>query len=118
MHSVACVTAFLPVLVRLRSANLRDRLGGIKRTLERNMRILVAIAAAAALAVSACTPADQNAAEQDANQAATETGQALEDAGQAVGDAASQTGEAIEGATNDAANSVANATDDNEATHP
>lgn len=82
------------------------------------MRFLIALVAAAALGTAACTPADQNAAEQDVNQAADETGQALENAGQDIGAAANQTGEAIEGATNDAANSVANATDDNEATHP
>ncbi len=82
------------------------------------MRFLIALVAAAALGTAACTPADQNAAEQDVNQAADETGQALDQAGQDIGQAANQTGEAIEGATNDAANSVANATDDNEATHP
>ncbi len=82
------------------------------------MRFLIALAAAATLGLAACTPADQNAAEQDVNQAADETGQALETAGEEVGQAADATGEAIEGATNDAANSVANATDDNEATQP
>ncbi len=71
------------------------------------MRFMIALVAAATLGLAACTPADQNAAEQDVNQAAEETGQALDNAG-----------EAIEGATNDAANSVAAATDDNEATHP
>ncbi|MEQ1489650.1 MAG: hypothetical protein ABL932_03780 [Terricaulis sp.] len=82
------------------------------------MRFLIALAAVATLGLGACTPADQNAAEQDVNQAADETGQALDQAGQEVGAAANATGEAIEGATNDAANSVAAATDDNEATHP
>jgi hypothetical protein len=82
------------------------------------MRFLIALAAAATLGLAACTPADQNAAEQDVNQAADETGQAIEGAANDVGQAANEAGEAVEGATNDAANSVANATDDNEATQP
>jgi len=82
------------------------------------MRLILAIAAATALGLAACTPADQNAAEQDVNQAADETGEALENAGAEIGDAANEAGEAVEGATNDAANSVANATDDNPATQP
>ncbi|MEZ5959161.1 MAG: hypothetical protein R3C30_01870 [Hyphomonadaceae bacterium] len=82
------------------------------------MRLLIALAVAATLGLAACTQAEQNSAEQDMNQAASETGQALENAGQEIGEAAHETGEAIEGATNDAANSVAAATDDNEATHP
>jgi len=82
------------------------------------MRLLIAIVTAATLGLAACTPAEQNAAEQDVNEAADDTGDALEEAGEEVGDAANEAGEAVEGATNDAANSVANATDDNEATRP
>jgi hypothetical protein len=81
------------------------------------MRILAAIAAAAALGLAACTPADQNAAEQDVDQAAEETGQALDEAGSEIGDAANEAGEAVEGAVNDAATEVDHATDDDPSTN-
>lgn len=115
MHSVRAATQFCWYSAALPFCYIP--LCGEDR-LERTMRFLIALAAVATLGLGACTPADQNAAEQDVNQAADETGQALENAGQEVGAAADATGEAIEGATNDAANSVAAATDDNEATHP
>lgn len=81
------------------------------------MRILVAVAAIAALGLAACSQADQNAAEQDVNQAAEETGQALDQAGEDLGAAANEAGEAVEGAVNDAATEVEHATDDNPATN-
>jgi hypothetical protein len=73
------------------------------------MRILMAIAAAAALGLAACSQAET---EQAADDAATAT----EDAATAVGDAAQQAGEAVEGAVNEAATEVEHATDDNPAT--
>lgn len=82
------------------------------------MRILVAIAAFAALGLAGCTQAETDKAGQDAENAATDTGDALEEAGAAVGDAANEAGEAVEGATNEAAGAVERATDDDESTQP
>jgi hypothetical protein len=81
------------------------------------MRILAALAVAAALGLAACSQAEQDAARQDANQAAEETGQALDQAGEDLGAAANEAGEAVEGAVNDAATEVEHATDDNPATN-
>lgn len=116
-HALASATsAFLPVVAALGSASFTGAAAG--KTLEICMRLLIALAAASALGLAACTQADQNQAEQDANQAAQETGQALENAGEDLSQAANQTGEAIEGATNEAAGAVERATDDNENTQP
>lgn len=88
-----------------------QRCGG-PNALERDMRLL--IAAAAALGMAACTPAEQT----ESEQTAAEAGQELEQAGEAVGDAAQAAGEAAEDATNEAAGAVERATDDNESTQP
>lgn len=74
------------------------------------MRVLLAIAAAAALGLAACTQAETD-------QAADDAAQATEEAGAAVGEAAHEAGEAVEGAVNDAATEVEHATDDNPATN-
>ena len=70
------------------------------------MRILLAIAAAAALGLAACTQAETD-------NAAEEAGAAIEEAADTAGEAATEAGEAVEGAVNDAATEVQNATDDN-----
>ena len=74
------------------------------------MRVLLAIAAAAALGLAACTQAETE-------NAADEAAQTTEEAADAVGEAATDAGEAVEGAVNDAATEVEHATDDNPATH-
>ncbi len=74
------------------------------------MRILMALAAAAALGLAACSQAET---ENAADEAATAT----EEAGTAVGEAAHEAGEAVEGAVNDAATEVEHATDDNPKTN-
>ncbi|HET9231721.1 MAG TPA: hypothetical protein VFO00_10570 [Vitreimonas sp.] len=71
------------------------------------MRILIALAAAASLGLSACArEADTNAA------AEPDTGEELAEAGEAVGDAAVEVGEAARVAITDAAEEV----DENAAT--
>jgi hypothetical protein len=80
------------------------------------MRILAALAAAAALSLAACDQQQTASDPGDAEQAST--GQETAEAGAALGEAAEEVGEAAESATNDAANAVDRATDDNEATEP
>lgn len=77
------------------------------------MKYVLALVAAAALGMSACTPAQ----EEEAAATTEEAGDALGEAADSVGEAASEAGEAVEGAVNDAATEVEHATDDNAATH-
>jgi hypothetical protein len=79
------------------------------------MRILVAVAAAAAFGLAACTQAETEQASPDA--AVGELGQAVEGAGEAVTEAAQETGEAVEGAVNEAAAAVEHATEGDAASH-
>jgi len=81
------------------------------------MRLVLGLAAAAALGLAACSQAETDQAGQDVENAATETGQALEAAGDDIAAGAHEAGEAVEGAVNDAATEVEHATDDNDATN-